>query len=287
MTDIPSIIVSGYLGSGKTSLINAFLNDPRDLRATVLVNDFGAINLDTALIENQSGGVIALTNGCACCRIGDDLLGAAQQAVEAGPDIIITEASGVAEPARMAKLLMGTKGLARSRIAALVNASAARRNAADKYIGRLFTSQLAAADRVIVNRADEFGDQSFVSNLIAKYAPLAQMSENLHDWPNLAAADFLAKPVPANHAAFATQVVTMPDTMSETQLRHWLSQNTTAVQRVKGHVRLTNKDIWVDQVQGQTSLRPCPAPSEQLRNRLVMISSERDAPDNTQTNLNS
>ena len=70
---LPLTVIGGFLGSGKTTLLNHWLGDARGVRMAVLVNDFGAINIDADLIEASSGDTVALTNGGVCCQIGDDL----------------------------------------------------------------------------------------------------------------------------------------------------------------------------------------------------------------------
>ena len=66
---IPVTVFGGYLGAGKTTLINRLLADDHGLRISVLVNDFGEINVDADLIANQNGQTLALTNGCVWCSI--------------------------------------------------------------------------------------------------------------------------------------------------------------------------------------------------------------------------
>ena len=78
----PITIIGGYLGAGKTTLINRLLNQPELPSGTaVLVNDFGDINIDESLIQSESdnGNVIGLSNGCICCSISDDLSQALDQ----------------------------------------------------------------------------------------------------------------------------------------------------------------------------------------------------------------
>jgi len=153
---IPTVIIGGYLGAGKTTLINAFLRDPKGVRATVLVNDFGAINIDADLIKNNNGDTIALTNGCACCSIGDSLLEAAQAvtSIAAPPDLILIEASGISHPTRMATMLMGVSALAPAICLAVVNGQRWSENLRDKYIGRLYSAQIETADALVLNRFD-------------------------------------------------------------------------------------------------------------------------------------
>ncbi|MEV0947583.1 GTP-binding protein [Rhodococcus sp. NPDC049939] len=97
----PLTIVTGFLGAGKTTLLNRILGGGHGLRAAVLVNDFGSINIDADLIVGVADDMISLANGCVCCEIRDDLLGAVERLVssEAPPEHIILEASGVADPA--------------------------------------------------------------------------------------------------------------------------------------------------------------------------------------------
>ena len=70
---LPLTVIGGFLGAGKTTLVNRWLREAEGQRIAVLVNDFGALNIDAALIAGASGDTIALTNGCVCCQIGDDL----------------------------------------------------------------------------------------------------------------------------------------------------------------------------------------------------------------------
>ena len=69
----PLTIISGFLGAGKTSLLNHLLHHAGGRRITALVNDFGALNIDSELIAAEHGGQISLANGCVCCSISDDL----------------------------------------------------------------------------------------------------------------------------------------------------------------------------------------------------------------------
>ena len=73
MTGIPLTVIGGYLGAGKTTLINQILRDPQGKRYLVMVNDFGAINVDAALLVSADEDTIQLSNGCVCCTMGADL----------------------------------------------------------------------------------------------------------------------------------------------------------------------------------------------------------------------
>ena len=97
------ILVTGYLGAGKTTLLNHILSNDRNLRAAVIVNDIGEVNIDEALIRegglSQTDSVIPLTNGCICCSLSDELAEQLGGIAETGDfDYIVIEASGICEP---------------------------------------------------------------------------------------------------------------------------------------------------------------------------------------------
>jgi len=93
---LPVTIVGGYLGSGKTTLVNHLLRNANGVRIAVMVNDFGELPIDADLIEAQDGDVISLSGGCICCSYGDDLSLSLQKlrAQPTLPDHIVIEASG-------------------------------------------------------------------------------------------------------------------------------------------------------------------------------------------------
>ena len=157
---IPVTVIGGYLGAGKTTCLNRLLAADHGLRLAVLVNDFGSVNIDASLIARHEGETIALTNGCVCCAIADDL-GAALQAQVARqpppdrpPDHIVIEASGVADPARVMQLAGNWPGCRPAGTAVLVDAATIRVRAADKFVGRLVVQQMQAARLLVLNKLD-------------------------------------------------------------------------------------------------------------------------------------
>ncbi|MDX2378899.1 MAG: GTP-binding protein [Acidimicrobiia bacterium] len=100
MSATPVTVLTGFLGAGKTTLLNRILSSDHGLRVGVLVNDFGAINIDEKLIVGMDDSTISLANGCVCCEIDDDLIGAIEGLIERdeSPDYILLEASGIADP---------------------------------------------------------------------------------------------------------------------------------------------------------------------------------------------
>lgn len=103
----PVILLAGFLGAGKTTVLNHILLNAQGTRIAVLVNDFGSINIDSLLIATKSDTKLELTNGCICCALdGGEVDEALEAALAEKPDVIIIEASGLAEPEDMARLVL-------------------------------------------------------------------------------------------------------------------------------------------------------------------------------------
>ena len=144
MNPIPVTVIGGYLGAGKTTLLNALLRNESGTRFAVLVNDFGSINVDAEAIASTGADTVELTNGCTCCTIGGDLV-LALKAVLARPqppDAIVIEASGVADPAAVARLAACHPALASQVTIVVADAETVRARADDKYVGGLVRRQL-------------------------------------------------------------------------------------------------------------------------------------------------
>lgn len=155
MTSVPVTTIGGYLGAGKTTLVNGLLAGDHGLRIGVLVNDFGAISIDEKLIVSRNDDVVTLANGCACCSVAGDLAMALDRFAGRADryEQIVIEASGVADPARIAALAQ-SPGLSRGATVVVADAATVRARARDKFVGSLVRRQLAAADILVLTKID-------------------------------------------------------------------------------------------------------------------------------------
>jgi len=151
---IPVTVVGGYLGAGKTTLVNHILRST-DERIAVIVNDFGEISIDEDLIVAADSDKLTLANGCICCTLADGFAVALNtvQSAEVPPERLLIEASGVADPAQIAAY-GHTPGLALDAVVVLADAEQVRRQANDRWVADTVRMQLAAADLLVVNKVD-------------------------------------------------------------------------------------------------------------------------------------
>ena len=273
----PAIVISGYLGAGKTTLINRFLRAPNGVRATVLANDFGAINLDAALIANTSGDTIALTNGCACCSIGDSLLEAALSATKtAPPDLLLVEASGIAHPARIAATLMGVPALAPATCLTVVNGARWQENMQDKYIGKLFRAQIDESDYLCLNRFGQSTLQAFRDT-----GPQQPVVASIAEIRQTAPPERRGTASPETSSLLRTQTLRLPAPVSMKTLEDWL-KNLQGVERLKGVVLIETGDrlpqlCLLNYTQGAFQLSRVDAANTACIGEIVVIF--RDSPD--------
>ena len=153
---IKLIVIGGYLGSGKTSLLNHILTHAQGKRMTVLVNDFGQINIDAALIAHRTQEVIALANGCICCTIGGELAAALIRlgTTTPRPEYLIIESSGVSNPGKIAQIGLLDKTYELDGIVVMVDAERIDQHLQDPYVGDMVAQQIRAAHLLLINKVD-------------------------------------------------------------------------------------------------------------------------------------
>ena len=156
MAALPFTVVGGFLGAGKTTLLNRILSHSQNVRFAVLVNDFGALNIDAALVEAGDGAMVPLSNGCACCSLAGGLVQAMMRLMRQAErfDHIVVEASGVANPSRIMDFARLDKALQPNLTLVLVDALHFGKQRADARLSETMDAQLQSADMFLLTKTD-------------------------------------------------------------------------------------------------------------------------------------
>ena len=181
---IPVTLIGGYLGAGKTSLLGHLLAHAGGGRIAALVNDFGALGLDAALVARRDAETVTLTNGCVCCSIADDFGAALDAQVHSPrpPDRIVVETSGVADPGRSARYALGWPGVGLDAVVTVVDLETIRARATDRFTGGLVVRQIESADVLVANKSDRVAppERRSTTDWLARHAPRAARIETCH-----------------------------------------------------------------------------------------------------------
>jgi G3E family GTPase len=159
---LPVALLSGFLGSGKTTLVNALLRDPRMANTAVAVNEFGVIPIDRDLIDHGQDKTVVMANGCLCCNLAGDMEDAVMRLFSRRQDgdlpafeRLIVEPSGLSDPAPIAQAILRNPVIARSmRLETIVTTVDALFAPAQVDRHPETRKQIALADRLVLTKSD-------------------------------------------------------------------------------------------------------------------------------------
>ena len=157
---IPLTLISGYLGTGKTTLINQLLRTTKK-KIALLVNDFGDVNIDESLIESRTDSLLSIAGGCVCCSYGNELIETLESmnSSEILPDHIVLEASGIALPSKIIQTVSLMNFLSFHGTVLLTDASRIQAQLNDVYISDTIKLQIQEHDLLVLNKTDLIGEE--------------------------------------------------------------------------------------------------------------------------------
>lgn len=272
---VPALVVSGFLGAGKTTLVKHLLADARQqgLKLAVVSNEFGELGIDQALLQEEGGsGYVELEGGCVCCQLSGELLKTLQNLWETiHPDRIVVETSGVALPFETLVTFWRepvTEWVGESCAVVVVNAEQV---AEDRDLEGTFEQQVSSADLVVVNKIDlvEEGCLDQLESMLHDMAPGAPIIRSIQGRidstivfpPNATHSNHSArsrKPeaMPHIHQEFESQEIFISGDMTPDRLIEQVKQ--LQALRVKGVVNTTEGLRLVQGVGPRVDLVPPP-----------------------------
>ncbi|MED5262534.1 MAG: GTP-binding protein [Myxococcota bacterium] len=283
---IPALVVSGFLGSGKTSLVRHLLAQAvaEGLRIAVVSNEFGELGIDRELLGGGGEAFVELEGGCVCCELSDDLVETLQQLRnQVDPDRIVVETSGVALPFDTQLNFWRepvSEWIGDDMAVVVVNALQV---AEERDLEGTFTDQLSSADLVVLNQVDlvEASALPGIEDRLREIEPEAPIVRCEHGgldtrllFPsNRPAPDRNSpppKPPPHTHERFVSDSIAVEPGTAPAQLEELLHQP--GLLRAKGFVETLNGMQLVQVVGRRIEWTPSEAPDDpELRNRVVFI----------------
>jgi G3E family GTPase len=153
---LPVTVITGFLGSGKTTLVRHILTNQQGVRTAVIVNELGEIGIDGELIVSTEDDIVELSNGCICCSSNNDFLDAVFRILERAPavDYLVIETTGVADPLPVVLTLLRSELRDRVRLDSIVTVADAASFSLDRFDSKAARNQLCHGDVVLLNKCD-------------------------------------------------------------------------------------------------------------------------------------
>ncbi|MCP5025540.1 MAG: hypothetical protein GY929_04570 [Actinomycetia bacterium] len=280
---VPVTLLGGYLGAGKTTVLNQLLART-DVPIAVLVNDVGAVNVDARLVARRHGDTVELTDGCVCCSLSRGLADAFDtlRARPQPPEHVIVELSGLADPHRVTPWAESL-GFRLDGVVVLADADQVLDQLTADFVGDHVRRQIEAADLVVLTKTDLVSPDR-VDEVRARMAAVAPGRPIVASTDPLATAGLLelggrgpggvgVTPPAALFDVHQVGLVTPPAGLDRAGLEGLLDQLPANVVRAKGVLGLADGNRWLVQVVGSRRLvTPLPQAEQQDTTDLVVIS---------------
>jgi G3E family GTPase len=252
----PLTLLTGFLGAGKTTILNRILTERHGRRVAVIVNEFGEIGIDGALVEGAQGGVVELANGCICCATRGQLLKSVHAVLEADPppESILVETSGLADPFPVLSELAHSSLVERVEVDGVITVVDAENFDRNLDSAEAAFQQIVAADLLLVNKVDLVGadipsliergvrvinDQAGILTCVAGDVPLPVLLGHRDVSPSESTQAH-------DHDDFESVALSPPRAVDRARLAAWLESLPPNVFRAKGFLRLAEPSQRVE-----------------------------------------
>ncbi len=267
----PVTLLTGFLGAGKSTLLGAALQaPPPGMIIRAIVNDIGALTFDPSLlVAGGTDATVELANGCACCAVGGQLGRALGAAAAFEPDLIVLEASGIADPFALALVVEASPFVRLDRVVAVVNGQSLERQLADPMLRPVVLRQLDACEVVVISRAERLtGDEPHrVTDEVARLAPGRPVVLSSLDEPAVhallpqamrgAALPGFGPPTSSGIArGFTTVTLAQRRPLHRRHIEEVLAARPSTVLRCKGRLRATEGTVVIQSAGSDTSVSP-------------------------------
>ncbi len=283
---VHTIVVSGFLGAGKTTLIRHLLqcHPPGAGRVAVIVNELGAVGVDGVLLQGMAVDILELTSGCICCSMkGDFLKAVAEVCGRFQLDILLVEATGVAQPADILEILAHPSLTHTVSVRRMVTVVDADFFPAREVLGDFYDNQIRWADLLVLNKCDlvsesDLADMTAILKRLNPRARLLAVTHGQVDPEVIFAVQGQAFPVRAasggaGGGGFESVNFETPAIMDREALWRWLEDLPAGVFRVKGWARLAEGTAYIELSGTRRRIEPA---SGDGPTRLVIIGRELD-----------
>lgn len=281
-------VVSGFLGAGKTTLLNRMVRRAEGSRLAVIVNDFGELNIDAAIVSEVTDAVYSLQNGCICCTVQEDLLAQLISLAHMQPRLerIVIECSGVSDPQRIVQTLAYPQLRSQMQLDMVITVvDATRHLQLDGEYARLARAQVAAADLLLLNKTDlvsseqlqalrdALGARPRVHISVQAHLPDALWLDSELDLEPRSLKPLTRVSTDDHSEMFSSWLWQSTIALDIERLRAWLQALPPDIFRVKGLVVLDQGDKahWLQHVGTRSQFSPATEEARATGTRLVFI----------------